>query len=92
MRGPEGKRRQRAVLMTDHEWERIGARANVAGMPVSRSPRAASRRSSLRRKHGPHGTTSSPESVSGSSPPGCARTSSTIAPAIAVARHPTGGP
>ena len=36
MRGPEGKRRQRAVNMTDHEWERIGARANAAGMPVSR--------------------------------------------------------
>ena len=36
MRGPEGKRRQRAVNMTDHEWERIGARAKAAGMPVSR--------------------------------------------------------
>ena len=36
MRGPEGKRRQRAVTMTDHEWERIGARAKAAGMPVSR--------------------------------------------------------
>ena len=36
MRGPEGKRRQRAVLMTDHEWERIGARAEAAGMKVSR--------------------------------------------------------
>ncbi len=36
MRGPEGKRRQRAVNMTDHEWERIGARAEAAGMPVSR--------------------------------------------------------
>jgi len=36
MRGPEGKRRQRAVLMTDGEWERIGARAEAAGMKVSR--------------------------------------------------------
>ena len=36
MRGPEGKRRQRAVLMTDREWERIGARAQAAGMKVSR--------------------------------------------------------
>ena len=36
MRGPEGKRRQRAVLMTDREWERIGARAKAAGMKVSR--------------------------------------------------------
>ena len=36
MRGPEGKRRQRAVLLTDREWERIGARAKAAGMPVSR--------------------------------------------------------
>ena len=36
VRGPEGKRRQRAVNMTDHEWERIGARANAAGMPISR--------------------------------------------------------
>ena len=36
MRGPEGKRRQRAVLMTDREWERIGARAEAAGMKVSR--------------------------------------------------------
>ncbi len=36
MRGPEGKRRQRAVTMTDREWERIGARAQAAGMPVSR--------------------------------------------------------
>ena len=36
MRGPEGKRRQRAVNLTDHEWERIGARANAAGMLVSR--------------------------------------------------------
>ncbi len=36
MRGPEGKRRQRAVTMTDQEWERIGARAQAAGMPVSR--------------------------------------------------------
>ena len=36
MRGPEGKRRQRAVTMTDHEWQRIGARAKAAGMPVSR--------------------------------------------------------
>ena len=36
MRGPEGKRRQRAVTMTDHEWERIGERAEAAGMPVSR--------------------------------------------------------
>ena len=36
MRGPEGKRRQRAVTMTDEEWERIGARAKAAGMPVSR--------------------------------------------------------
>lgn len=36
MRGPEGKRRQRAVTMTDHEWERIGARAKAAGMTVSR--------------------------------------------------------
>ena len=36
MRGPEGKRRQRAVVMTDHEWERIGERAKAAGMPVSR--------------------------------------------------------
>ena len=36
MRGPEGKRRQRAVLMTDNEWELIGGRARRAGMPVSR--------------------------------------------------------
>ncbi len=36
MRGPEGKRRQRAVTMTDSEWERIGARAEAAGMQVSR--------------------------------------------------------
>ena len=36
MRGPGGKRRQRAVTMTDREWERIGARAQAAGMPVSR--------------------------------------------------------
>ncbi|MCY4499995.1 MAG: hypothetical protein OXE57_00325 [Alphaproteobacteria bacterium] len=36
MRGPEGKRKQRAVNLTDHEWERIGARANAAGMLVSR--------------------------------------------------------
>ena len=36
MRGPEGKRRQRAVLMTDGEWERIGARAEAVGMKVSR--------------------------------------------------------
>ena len=36
MRGPEGKRRQRAVNMTDQEWERINARANAAGMRVSR--------------------------------------------------------
>ena len=36
VRGPEGKRRQRAVVMTDHEWERIGERAKAAGMPVSR--------------------------------------------------------
>ena len=36
MRGPEGKRRQRAILMTDGEWERIGGRAEAAGMKVSR--------------------------------------------------------
>lgn len=36
MRGPEGKRRQRAVNMTDREWERIGERAKAAGMPLSR--------------------------------------------------------
>ena len=36
MRGPEGKRRQRAVTMTDHEWERIGERARAGGMTVSR--------------------------------------------------------
>ena len=36
MRGPEGKRRQRAVLLTDRERERIGARAKAAGMPFSR--------------------------------------------------------
>ena len=36
MRGPEGKRRQRAVLLTDRERERIGARADAAGMPFSR--------------------------------------------------------
>ncbi len=36
MRGPEGKRRQRAVLLTDRERDRIGARAKTAGMPFSR--------------------------------------------------------
>ena len=36
MRGPEGKRRQRAILLTDRERERIGARAKAAGMKVSR--------------------------------------------------------
>ena len=35
-RGPEGKRKQRAANLTDHEWERIGERANAAGMPISR--------------------------------------------------------
>ena len=36
MRGPEGKRRQRGVNLTDQEWERINARARKAGMRVSR--------------------------------------------------------
>ena len=36
MRGPEGKRRQRAVNMTDQEWGRIRERAKAAGMPAGR--------------------------------------------------------
>ena len=36
MSGEDGGRRQRAVMATDDEWERIGRRAVVSGMELSR--------------------------------------------------------
>ena len=36
MSGDDGGRRQRAVMATDDEWERIGRRATASGMELSR--------------------------------------------------------